>query len=125
MICFKNCGNTIFLFFYLSSSPVFKGLFWWFNFRVCLGSYFMLFSAAMTAGYLPGKEAMIHSHLMTPEGKPLGISPIIARQDLGAYSSKHVLLHLLAHTTDLLHLSFLFLCLRNSVCFVVQELLPR
>lgn len=63
----------------------------------------MLFSAAMTARYLPGKEALIHSHLKTPEGKPLGISPITARQELGAYSSTHVFLHLLAHATDLLH----------------------
>lgn len=43
-------------------------LFAFFNFRVCLGSCFVLFSAAMPARYLPGKEAMIHSHLMTPEG---------------------------------------------------------
>lgn len=95
----KRWKWNYYLFFYLSSSPVFQGLFVWvFNFRVCLGSCFMLFSAAITARYLPGKEAMIHSHLMTPEGKPLGILAIIARQELGAYNSKLVFLHLLTQT---------------------------
>lgn len=58
---FKTMEIHFLLIFYLSTSPVFKGLFSQvFNFRVCLGLCF--FSAALTARYLPGKEAVIYGH---------------------------------------------------------------
>lgn len=81
----------------------FKGLFGcYFNSRVCLDSYFPL--QPSQPDYFLGNRAMILSHLMTPEHKPLGTPPpITARQELAVYSSKHVCLHLVTHKTDLLY----------------------